>query len=136
MDIALCALRPLASGAKLAYSGANRPIWIIRKDGREIEEIKATKRAIGGFSEIEQDFEKHEIGLNHGDSFYIFSDGYADQFGGEKKKKLTTKKFKELIINICALPMPEQEKHLADFIDNWKTGIEQIDDILVIGVRV
>ncbi|MGP8215817.1 MAG: tetratricopeptide repeat protein [Bacteroidia bacterium] len=136
MDIALCSLSSAPSGVILKYSGANRPLWIVKKDTREVLEIKATKRAIGGFSEEGQDFENHNATLQQGDSFYIFSDGYADQFGGEKKKKLTTKKFRELLVSVCHLAMPEQEKFLSDFIEDWKTGNEQIDDILVIGVRV
>ncbi len=136
MDIALCAIEQTATGTGLTYAGANRPLWIIKNGTRQIDEIKATKRAIGGFSEEEQNFENHILELVKGDSFYIFSDGYADQFGGEKKKKLTTKKFRELIAEICHLPMAEQEKKLDNFIENWKAGNEQIDDILVIGVRV
>jgi serine phosphatase RsbU (regulator of sigma subunit) len=136
MDVAICSLLPNSTGVNLNYSGANRPLWLVKKTSKEIEEIKATKRSIGGFSEEDQTFENHSLAMQRGDSFYIFSDGYADQFGGEKKKKLTTKKFRELILDICHLPMPEQEKHLSAFIENWKAGDEQIDDILVIGVRV
>jgi len=136
MDIAICSMQYNPSGLDLSFSGANRPIWIVRKGTKQVEEIKATKRSIGGFSEEDQDFEEHQLALKHGDSFYIFSDGYADQFGGEKQKKLTTKKFRELILDICELPMNEQERHLDDFMEKWKVNGEQIDDILVIGIRV
>lgn len=133
MDIALVSM-DLTSN-KATYSGANRPIWIIRNGSKEIEEIKATKKAIGGFTPLDQHFDLHDIQLNSGDTFYLFTDGYADQFG-YTGKKLMTKKFKDLLLEIQHLSMPEQEKHLDTFIENWKQGVEQIDDILVIGVRV
>ena len=71
---------------------SNRPIWIIRKGKSNVEEIKATKKAIGGLTDDKQHFDSHEIKLQEGDTFYIFTDGYADQFGGERGKKLMTKK--------------------------------------------
>jgi serine phosphatase RsbU (regulator of sigma subunit) len=133
MDIALTSIN-LATHA-VSYAGANRPIWIIRHGSKEVEEIKATKKAIGGFTPDDQHFESHEIQLNKGDTYYLFTDGYADQFGSNGKK-LMTKKFRELLINIQHLSMVHQEKYLDDFIENWKKGVEQIDDILVIGVRL
>lgn len=134
MDIALCAVNTEKGIVK--YSGANRPLWVIRKGMTKVEEIKGTKKAIGGYTEDNQHFDTHEINLQAGDSFYIFSDGYADTFGGEAGKKLMTKKFKEILLNIQHKPMPEQEAHLESFIENWKAGTEQVDDILVIGVRL
>ena len=121
---------------ELKYAGANRPIWIIRSGKTEIEETKATKNAIGGFTENSQHFETHEIQLQKGDTFYIFTDGYTDQFGGEKGKKFTTKKFKQLLLAIQNLSMPEQEKYLSKVIDAWCINMDQVDDILVIGVRI
>ncbi len=118
------------------YAGANRPIWIIRKGQKEVEEIKATKKAIGGLTEDDQHFDTHEIKLQQGDTFYLSTDGYADTFGGQDKKKLMTKKLKEILLEIQDKSMKEQEKHLDDFIENWKAGTEQVDDILVIGVRL
>jgi serine phosphatase RsbU (regulator of sigma subunit) len=120
----------------VGYSGANRPLWIIRNGRTEIEEIKATKWAIGGFTEESQKFQAHEVKLNKGDAFYIFSDGYADQFGGPDGKKLTTRKFRELLLSLVSKPMHEQESALRDFIESWQGSREQLDDILVIGVRV
>ncbi|MDP2388359.1 MAG: SpoIIE family protein phosphatase [Bacteroidota bacterium] len=117
------------------YAGANRPIWIIRNGTKEVEEIKATKKAIGGFTSDDQHFDQHTIQFNTGDTFYLFSDGYADQFGSNGKK-LMTKKFREILLEIQNLPMDLQEKHLDDFIESWKKEVEQVDDILVIGVRV
>ncbi|MHB8260932.1 MAG: SpoIIE family protein phosphatase [Bacteroidia bacterium] len=134
MDIALCAVNTEKGTVK--FAGANRPLWVIRKGMTTVEEIKGTKKAIGGYTEDNQQFDTHEINLQKGDSFYIFSDGYADTFGGEAGKKLMTKKFKEILLNIQHKPMPEQEAHLESFIEDWKAGAEQIDDILVIGVRL
>lgn len=134
MDIAICSLD--LENYKLHYAAANRPLWIIRKNCTEIEEIKPTKASIGGLTEDHHYFESHEILLQQGDSFYLFSDGYADQFGGEKNKKLSTKKLKEILVSIQSKSLEEQEKYLYDFIENWKGENEQIDDILLIGIRV
>jgi serine phosphatase RsbU (regulator of sigma subunit) len=134
MDIALCSVD--IENRIVKYAGANRPLWIIRNNQTEVEEIKATKKGIGGFTEDEQHFETHEIKLQSGDSFYIFSDGYADTFGGKGGKKLMTGKFKEILLGIQHLSMPEQEQHLDYFLENWKAGVEQVDDILVIGIRL
>ena len=152
MDIALVAIKaslpsiggysgvnqitPLGDGgAALQFSSANRPMWIIRKDAAAIEEVKPTKKAIGGFTEEDATFDTQEIKLNAGDTFYIFSDGYADQFGGSEGKKLTTKKLRELLLSLQHLSMPHQQKELDKFITDWKGEKEQLDDILMIGVR-
>ena len=134
MDIALCSIN--TKQFIVNYAGANRPLWLIRKGQANIEEIKPTKTAIGGFTQDDHHFESHEINLQQGDTFYIFTDGYADQFGGQKGKKLMTKKLKEIVIAIQHKSMQEQEQHLNRFIDDWKSGTEQVDDILVIGIRV
>ncbi len=141
MDIALIRLdltgfKNPSGLATLQYAGANIPIWLIRKGQREIEETKATKRAIGGLTDDNQHFDTHELQLQQGDTFYIFTDGYADTFGGKNGKKLTTKKFKEILLDIQCKTMEEQEKYLDNFIENWQAGIESVDDILVIGVRL
>ncbi|MES2588040.1 MAG: SpoIIE family protein phosphatase [Bacteroidota bacterium] len=134
MDIALCSLS--LDNLYLKYAGAFNPLWLIRKGKPLIEEFKATKKSIGGFTEDDQHFESHEIKLRKGDTFYVFSDGYADTFSGDANKKMTTKIFKQVLLSIQDKSMEEQEKYLDDFIENWKSGTEQVDDILVIGVRV
>ena len=146
MDIALCSVEfPSRDGSvRLQYAAANRSIWIIRNGSASlttgsqpvVEEIKATKKAIGGFTEDSQQFETHEIKLQQGDTIYLSTDGYADQFSGQTNKKLMTKKFKEILVSIQSKTMKEQGKYLDDFMENWKSGTEQIDDILVIGIRV
>jgi serine phosphatase RsbU (regulator of sigma subunit) len=134
MDIALCSVDKVNRIVK--YAGANRPFWIIRKGQIVIEEFTGTKNAIGGLTGDNQNFDTHEIKLYQGDTFYIFSDGYADTFNGQDGKKLTTKKFKQLLLKIQNMSMKEQENHLENFIEDWKAGTEQVDDILVMGVRV
>jgi serine phosphatase RsbU (regulator of sigma subunit) len=102
----------------------------------EIEEIKANKKAIGGHTDDDQVFDTHLLHLTTGDTVYVCSDGFADQFGGTEDKKLQTKKFKEILMQIQSQTMEEQHLFLDNFIDNWKGKTEQTDDILVIGIRV
>lgn len=138
MDLSICSISTHTTDNKhtICYSGANRPLWIVRKNAELIEEIKATKIAIGGFTEDHQEFEQHELLLEKGDTIYMFSDGYVDQFGGQKKKKLMTVKFKDLILGIQHLSIKEQKDYLDNFINEWMDGLEQIDDILVIGIKL
>ena len=139
MDLSLCAIPTASNGQdtmQVKYAGANRPLWIIKNNAKEVEEVKATKCAIGGLTDEHQAFEEHVIDLQKGDTFYLFSDGYADQFGGPSRKKLMTKKFKEILLSIQNLSMLKQQEYLDVFMENWRGDNEQIDDILVIGVRV
>ncbi len=135
MDVALCNID--TENNILKFSGANRPLWIIRKGETEIEEILGTKNAIGYrfTNNLNPDYECHEKKLNAGDTFYIFSDGFADQFGGERKKKITTRRFKQILLSIQDKTMDQQGQYLNDFVEKWKGDDEQIDDILVIGIR-
>ncbi|MBK6835889.1 MAG: SpoIIE family protein phosphatase [Bacteroidetes bacterium] len=138
MDIALCSIPTKINKQEeltIKFAGANRPIWIVKNNTKELIEYKATKHAIGGLTEDNQIFDQHEITLNKGDVFYLFSDGFADQFGGVNKKKLMTKKFKEILVEISTMEIKAQQKYLHDFMEEWKGDVEQIDDILVIGVR-
>lgn len=123
------------SKLKLNYSGAHNPLWIIRKDAKEISEIKANKQPIGKFDRP-QPYTTHTIELNQGDTFYIFSDGYADQFGGEKGKKFKAANFKKLLLSIQQESMERQGELLEQAFENWKGSLEQLDDVCVIGVRV
>lgn len=134
MDIALCSVN--TSNRILQFSGANRPLWIIRYGQREVEEIKGTKMAIGGLTEDNYHFESIEIQLYEGDTFYICTDGFADLFSGQEGKKLKTKKLKEILVGIQYLSMKEQEKYLENFMKEWIEGTEQIDDVLIIGIRL
>jgi serine phosphatase RsbU (regulator of sigma subunit) len=134
MDIALCSID--TENRIIKYAGANRPLWIIRNGATEVQEIKATKTAIGGLTEDNQHFDTHDIKLLQGDTIYMCTDGFADQFNGQDGKKLMTKKFKEILLSIQDKSMNEQEHYLDRFILDWKAETEQVDDILVIGVRL
>jgi serine phosphatase RsbU (regulator of sigma subunit) len=146
MDISLISLEPqLIRGnkSKLYYSGANNPLWIIRKgtpqpapgeDGT-IFEIKADKQPIGKF-DYGKPFTNHEIEVEKGDCVYIFTDGYADQFGGPLGKKFRYKTLKNLLLQIHQLPMPEQRTILDETFVKWKGELAQIDDVCVIGIRI
>lgn len=119
---------------EMEYAGAQRPLWIIRNN--ELIEIKADKFPIGGIrTENEKNFTNHSIALLKNDSVYIFSDGYADQFS-KNDKKLMTKRFKQVLLDIQNKTMPQQELHLNEFIEKWKGNFEQTDDILVIGIKI
>ncbi len=133
MDICLCCIN--AAAHEITYAGAFNPLWILRND-RSVEIIKATKSAIGGFTSDTQVFESHKLQLQKGESIYLFTDGYADQFGGENGKKLTTKKFRDAIIDLYDKSMPEQSFYLNNLIEIWRGNEFQVDDILVIGIRL
>ncbi len=130
MDIALCSLER----NKLKYAGANNPLWIIRKDSFEIEEIKADKQPIGKYAGSIA-YNTHEVDINQGDSIYIFSDGFVDQFGGEYGKKYKTKNFKSLLLSIQESNMKEQLDIIEQTFNSWKKDFEQLDDVCVIGIK-
>ncbi|HEY1038803.1 MAG TPA: SpoIIE family protein phosphatase, partial [Bacteroidia bacterium] len=136
MDLALCAINYEQRTFK--YAGANRSLWIIRNSegATEVEEIKATKCAIGGFTDESQHYTTHEIQLKESDTIYMSSDGYADQFGGANGKKLMTKRFKEILLAIQNQDMSMQKKTLDMEITEWMgDSHEQVDDILVVGIK-
>jgi len=141
MDIALCSLQlnsPFEGGERgmtLKYAGAHNPLWIIRKEADEVEEIKANKQPIGKYESLEQ-YTTHSVELKKGDSIYIFSDGYADQFGGEKGKKLKTSNLKKMLLSIQEKEMNEQKELLDEAFEDWRGSLEQLDDVCVIGVRI
>jgi serine phosphatase RsbU (regulator of sigma subunit) len=139
MDIALCSLQKNNSNSyTLQYAGANNPLWIVRsKEVPELQEIKGDKFPIGVFvGEELNKFNNHEIELFSGDSLYIFTDGFADQFGGPKGKKFMYKPFKQLVLSIQHLPMKDQCETFKKILNDWKGNLEQIDDVLVIGIKI
>jgi hypothetical protein len=129
MDIALCKI----DGASLSYSGANNPLWIVRKG--EVLETKADKQPIGKYDSAIP-FTTHTLELEKGDTIYIFSDGFPDQFGGEKGKKYKSGNFKKFLVSIQDLSMDDQKNRLEQEFIRWRGELEQIDDVCVIGVRV
>lgn len=132
MDISLvCYDR---ANKEIKWAGANNPLWIIRAGGEEVIEIKADKQPVGLHFDPKP-FTTHTLSLSGGDCFYLISDGYADQFGGEKGKKFKSAVFKQLLISLSGLSMWEQEEKVAAAFDQWKEGYEQVDDVSVWGVR-
>jgi serine phosphatase RsbU (regulator of sigma subunit) len=135
MDLALCKFNTLTR--KLEFAGANRPLWIVKKGDDKVTEIRADKQAIGGLdTEYRSAYAGKEVVLEPGDTVYLSSDGYADQFGGDKGKKFMVRRFQSFLISIAHLPLPEQQVALKNRFFEWKGNAEQVDDILVIGIRV
>jgi serine phosphatase RsbU (regulator of sigma subunit) len=137
--------------SQLQFAGANHPLYLIRKkdglSGAGLEEhlcmenndyslyqFKGDKQPIGFYWE-ERDFTNHVIDLRKGDSFYIFSDGIVDQYGGKKRKKYKAVNFRKLLLSIQQEPMNKQKTIIKDSFDTWRGKHEQIDDVSVIGVR-
>ncbi|HWY11908.1 MAG TPA: tetratricopeptide repeat protein [Bacteroidia bacterium] len=137
MDIALCSFEFTPQGATLEYAGANRPLYIIKKG--ELKEFSPTKASIGGLTTNNFTFANHTVQLEKGDTIYMFSDGFVDQFGGPKEKKFSSKRLKELLLSIDHMPMQEQEKELLRMYNEWITfsnkKFEQVDDVLLMGIR-
>jgi len=131
MDMALCVID--FKKRKLQFSGANNPLYLIRN--QELIEIKGDKMPIGIYSHMEP-FTMHDISLEKDDVIYVFSDGYPDQFGGERDKKFTYKRFKNLLLEVSTKPMNEQKEILENRLYEWMGMNEQLDDIVVVGVRI
>ncbi len=132
MDMTLCTVD--YKQMKLQYAGANNPLYIIRDDKFII--VKADKFSISSFDENEKSFTNHEIDIQKEDVIYVFSDGYADQFGGKKDKKFMYKRFRDLILKSHKKPIDTQKKILNSELNKWMGNTDQIDDILVIGLRI
>lgn len=148
MDIALCAFKD----RKVIFSGANNPLWIVREvelltelqkeakntmiiEGLALIEFKANRQPVGLYEGM-KDFTQQEIELFKGDNLYFFTDGFADQFGGEKGKKFKYKPFKKLLIELHSKSMDEQKEQISELFENWRGDLEQIDDVCVVGVGV
>ena len=131
MDMALCNYDP--SRMVLEYAGANSPLYVVR--GEEVLQFPPDKRPIGSFDLMGQNFTDHRIKLEQGDMVYVFSDGYADQFGGPKGKKFLYRRFRELLLEISRYPTERQRSMLDEAFRGWRGAHEQVDDILVIGMR-
>jgi PAS domain S-box-containing protein len=134
MDIALVGID--FKNSKLAYAGANNPLFIVR--GRAVIELKADKQPITA-STVDTaafPFTNQTFDLQKGDSIYLFTDGYADQFGGPKGKKFMYKRFQEMLIGMQDNTMDEQKGILYYTFEDWRGSLPQVDDVLVIGIRV
>ncbi|MCU0438521.1 MAG: SpoIIE family protein phosphatase [Raineya sp.] len=130
--IALCKIN--LKNKELCYTAANSPIIIVR-DGVLIE-LNPDRHIIGGNAVEFKRFSSQKMDLKTGDVIYLFSDGYYDQFGGEKKKKYGTRKFKEFLLRIAPLPIQEQKNLIEKEFDEWKGNYSQIDDVLVMGIKI
>lgn len=133
MDIAICSLD--YKTLELEYAGAFNPLYLLRNE--EIIQVKGNKFPIGSFVDEEpSNFTNNKIQLEKGDQVYIFSDGYPDQFGGPRGKKFMYKRFRELLVENSKESLDKQKELLQDSLFDWMKDEEQVDDILVIGVRV
>jgi len=121
------------SALALTWAGANNPLWLIRNG--DLIEFKPNKQPIGKYAEPKP-FTTHKIELKKGDTIYIITDGFADQFGGEKGKKFKTAKFKELLLSIQDKNMEDQKKSIELEFEKWRGDLEQNDDVCIIGVRI
>lgn len=150
MDIAFCAIN--FDDSTLMFAGANNPLWIIsstpgktdkfnnplriiaEKDGRFLYEIRADKQHIG-FNENPKPFNTHTIYLSAGDLIYLFTDGYADQFGGPSGKKFKYKQLTGILLSVSHLPMQQQYEALNNAFESWKGSLEQVDDVSLVGIK-
>ncbi len=131
LEVAICTY--YKKEKKLQYAGAGRPIIIANQDG--IKTIKSSSSGISGNVSENYDFELNEFDIEEGDQLYLYSDGIVDQFGGPHNKKFMTKRLVQLLSSNLDLPMSEQKEIIDNSIVSWKEGQEQIDDILVMGLK-
>ncbi len=131
MDMSFISLH-LQRGA-IMFAGANNPALMVSKS--KLIEIKADRMAIGG-TDTKFEFNSQVIKVQPGDQLYLFSDGYADQFGGPKGKKMNYSRFKELVLELSALPIETQQEEFQKRFLSWKGDEEQVDDVLLIGIRI
>ncbi len=119
----------------MEYAGAFNALWLLRDNA--IMEIKADKQPVGLFlGEELKSFTNNEIAIQKGDAVYVFTDGFADQFGGPKGKKFKYKQLQNILLENSSKSMPEQKTILESSISAWQGNLEQIDDILIIGIRL
>ena len=131
MDISLCCIN--TNRKEVRWSGAHNPLWYVKQG--EIHELPPDKQPIGKHDNP-QPFHTHSLNLQKGDTLYLFTDGYADQFGGPKGKKFRYKHFEEMLLANAGKAMDEQKNILENSLNEWKGNLEQVDDILVMGVRI
>ena len=135
MDIAIC--RVDKKNNILTFAGAQRPLFYY--DGEKLNELNGSKSAIGGSSEGSDEnksFSQTVINYKLGDSFYLTSDGYYSQFGGDNGKKMMKKRFYEYLSTVTEKPIIEQKTLLREYYKEWQNDEDQVDDVLVIGVRL
>jgi serine phosphatase RsbU (regulator of sigma subunit) len=131
MDISLLSID--AKNKKIFWSGANNPLWYIQDN--ELKEIKADKQPIGK-TEIPTPFTTHSIEFKTNTTFYLFTDGFADQFGGEKGKKFKYKQLSDLFVKNNSLSQKDQKNIIDKAFEDWRGDLEQVDDVCVIGIKI
>lgn len=132
IDMSLCVID--REKGQLQYAGAFNPMYLIKNSSKLIE-VPGDKMPIGIAAELETAFVNHSFDLSEGDTVYLFSDGYADQFGGEKGKKFKYRPFRNLLLGNCSKPMEIQKQELTNSLTDWMGDIPQLDDITVFGFR-
>lgn len=132
MDISLCQFNK--ERTSVCYAGAFRPLILIRNE--EVLTFKANKYPIGLFSNVTKNFEEETIELKPNDRLVLFTDGYIDQFGGEKEKKFNRKRFNEVLVDASKFEGDEAKKYLDYIFENWKQNVDQVDDVTVIQLQV
>lgn len=135
MDIALCSLYKEGSKTYLEYAGANNPLWIVKNNSGDLIEIKGDKQPIGKYADATP-YQTTTLNLEQGDTLYIFTDGFQDQFGGDKGKKFKAKNFKELLLSLQNQPFDQHQHKIKEAFENWRGELEQLDDICIIGIRI
>jgi serine phosphatase RsbU (regulator of sigma subunit) len=130
MDLALCCFDPKKQ--QITFAGAQRPIWLFRQG--ELIEFKGDKQPIGAFEE-RQAFSEIDLSVEKGDTLYLFTDGFVDQFGGTNSKKFKSVQLKELLQHIQNERLPVQQEQLLASFNNWKGSEDQTDDICFLGIR-
>jgi len=132
IEIALCILD--TKKLSLEYAGANRPLYVV--SGDSVQHIKPDRMPIGIYDHKVKPFTNHNVKFKKGDSIYLFSDGYVDQLGGPLRKTFRSRKFRRLLLDIREKSMSDQKNILTDTLEAWQGEVEQIDDILVLGIRI
>ncbi len=147
MDISLICI----NGDNIIFSGANNPLWIVRETNLLTDDQKSNKNSIidTDYSLIEMkpdrmpigihdnmdSFTNHSMKVHNTDTYYLFTDGYADQFGGEKGKKMKYKPFKKILLKNSNLELNKQKTALNELFEKWRSELEQIDDVCIIGIK-
>jgi serine phosphatase RsbU (regulator of sigma subunit) len=137
MDMALCIID--WENARIEYAGANISLLLLRNSptaADELIEVNADRMPIGIYENATKPFTRNTIPVMSGDSFYMFSDGYCDQFGGPDLKKFKKKNLKKLLSEIHTLSMTEQKKRLKQNLEKWRGDLPQVDDILMMGIKI
>jgi serine phosphatase RsbU (regulator of sigma subunit) len=133
MDISILVFKP--DMKEVTFAGAKHALLLVRNGG--MERIMGTKLSIGGrHGAIDKFFEEQKIELMPGDRLYMHTDGYPDQFGGEKDSKFMSKQFREMLQQYSQLDMQEQKDIFLNMFKGWKGHREQTDDVLVIGIKI